>query len=293
MLSSTYTTDVLAIWGCASALLIAYIVLAVKARQTRRAATASLLLVSLIPFIVVLAIHPGSTLWYRFCRVVIMLLLAILQILAAYVFATFWQKCCAALAGCLELAWVVAGTVLLQTQWPMVLLVFGHSLFCFAVAQDFKNLRHSRETTKLIKFLYGASICLSAIAAIWAFVMFVLALRHKAIDHPVVTLYVLTILKLVPIMILDHIKDRTRESIPSESPSSPQDQSHRSVNPPILLDNISEDGAKEPIPSESCKSARGQDVSRFSYDLTGRGQLLEPIIKGIERRRQQLLERFV
>lgn len=81
MLSSTYTTDVLAIWGCASALLIAYIVLAVKARQTRRAATASLLLVSPIPFVVVLAIDPGSTLWYRFCRVVIMLLLAILQVL--------------------------------------------------------------------------------------------------------------------------------------------------------------------------------------------------------------------
>lgn len=150
----------------------------------------------------------------------------------------------------------------------MVLLTLGHLLFvCVVAVHYFRTVRYSRDTTKFTHALFGISLGFSVVAAIYALVMFILALHHKAIDHPVVILYVLTILKLVPIMVLDHIKDRTKEPIPSESLSSSRDENGHSVNLP-MTEHYIKDRTEEPIPSESRKSAEHQSgpVSRFSDD---------------------------
>ncbi|KAM3559043.1 hypothetical protein ARSEF4850_004314 [Beauveria asiatica] len=179
----------------------------------------------------------------------------------------------------------------------MVPLIFGHSLFGYVVAEHYvKTVRHSRDTTTFIHALNWISFWSSVGAAIFAFAMFVLACLNKAIDYPLTIIYVLTTLKLVPIMILDHIKDRTRESIPSQNSSSPQDQSHRSVNLPTISVEIDKDRVKDPIP-ESRKYAQNQDgplISRFSDESLrplswqNRKDFLTPIYDRLRRLQQPL-----
>ncbi|XWX00707.1 hypothetical protein V2A60_008728 [Cordyceps javanica] len=113
----------------------------------------------------------------------------------------------------------------------MVPLIFGHSLFGYVVAEHYvKTVRNSRDTTNLINALYGVSFCSSAAAAIYAFVMVVLAGLGRAIEYPCVNLYAMTVLKLVPVMILDHIKDRIKEPISPESRKSVQNQNGPSLS---------------------------------------------------------------
>ncbi|TQW01780.1 hypothetical protein IF2G_10762 [Cordyceps javanica] len=157
MPSATFTHDLFVVSGCTAALLLANIALAMKAcppwhrGRVIRGATATLYLILLTVGTVLLAVDLVSVTRYQLCRGIITSCLAIPQVWAVHNIATFHRIWMAVAVGLIQLLWVVAGTVLWQSQVLSVSLGLGHLLFGLIVTDDYLlNWWDSNKTNNLI-----------------------------------------------------------------------------------------------------------------------------------------------
>ena len=234
MLPATYTRDIFAAMGCAAALALANIALALEASppwhrgRAIRGAMATVCLILLVTGALLLAEDPSSATWYKFCRATITSCFAIPQVFpqrpqtlrrivadkkqirATYVLATSYRTLMTIVVGLLLLLWVAAGTVLWQSQSLSLLLGLAHLELGLLMADNCLQKWRGPNKTKNSRTAFIWLFIFPAAAATISFVLGVLARFNKPVDHQFAILHVLTVFILVPAMIHEHTTGPSR-----------------------------------------------------------------------------------